>query len=525
MLTLIGCILVLLFLVFLLFWPGFILQRIFVDADNFMEVVVFSAAFGIAFLVLLCPVLDVVWNVSLLSVAVCTILFSGVYFLKGKKKFIFPDKWEVLLLILIFLYGFLLRFSGLLDSLPRGQDAWVHISFIQYTYETHELPQFIPWAEPPRLVTFALYPPGSHCLAALLAEAFGRFSFSLLRAFFIAVGAASIFPCYVVVKSFYGRKVGLLSSVFVAVFTPHIVMTTEITAQALSIFLYPLIIFLFYKEKWIPSGILLGAVILVHHFSAFVIVISLATVTLVFLKKRYLLLLAGVSALSVGLSSPWWLRIPIVLVSEAGVTEGPQQMVTQGFFDPYLSVVSPLFIFLTMIGFFVLLREKKRESFFIIAWALVLFVASQPAFPVQFLPRRFPAFFIFPGSVMSSLGILELRRHVRKFFVFILILMFFNYPVFFWPSTGEENLVATQWVQNTTLDSIFYVYGWNYVYVYPLSQKKIYEISDFDHPFNYKGGKTSYFYDDSNWVPHDVNRFGRYDKVYSCFGVVIHRIE
>jgi hypothetical protein len=528
MLGIVDSIRVILFLGVLLFWPGFLLQFILVDSKDFLETCVFSTAFGLAFLAIICPVLDLIWNISVLSVFCSVILLSFLFLLRKPQKLPFKGKWEAIL-IFVLAYGFLLRSSTLFDSLPRGQDAWVHISFIQYIYEMHSLPQTIPWREPVTAVTLYIYPPGAHCIAALLSEAAGEVSYAFLKVVFIVTGAGSALSSYVGSRRLFGEKVAVLSAACVAIFMPHMIMTSEITAQAISIFLYPLVVYLFYRGKWIPSGILFGAVILIHHVSAFALGISLgvAVLTLSVKKVKYLLTLLGACGISLGVSAPWWSRVSVTLVeavSQIGY-QSASALIGKRLFDPYTGMVSPLFIILSMIGFVLLLKKRTENAFFIIAWALVLFIASQPVFPIVFLSWRFPAFFVFPCSVMTSLGLLELRKYLKKiFFVLLLLLVFSGHFLYSWPTTGEENLVANEWIQDSLIDPVFYAYGPNYIYIYPLSHQRIYEIRDYDNPFNYETEASTYFYDDSNWVPHDVNRFGEYDKIYSCLGVVIHRI-
>ncbi len=516
------CIRVVLFLLGLVVWPGFVLQRIFVPSKDFLETIVFSIGFGLAFLALLCPVLDLVWNISLVSVSFCVVCMSGLLFFRPLKRLQIVFKKYEIIIMLILVYGFLLRSFTLLDDLPRGQDAWIHLSFIQYTVETQELPHFVPWAEPLTPVSIDLYPPGVHCIAALLCQAVGVMSFTVLKVFFIAVGTGSCLSSYVCVKKLMGTDVALLSAVIVAAFVPHMIMTTEVIAEAVALFVFPLIVYMFYQEKWVPASVLLGAVILMHHLTAFAVVLSLGVLSFVFYKK-YMLPFVGVCCISLVLSASWWSQVPFAL-AEPGVTN----VVTTGrdiFFDPYTGSVSPLFIVFSMIGFFILLKKRGDDSFFILSWSIVLFIASQPVFPIKFLAWRYPAFFVFPCSVMASLGLLEVKKRLNnKIFVLLLVLLAMGYPSYSWPGTGKENLLASTWMQESTLNPIYYAYGWNYVYVYTLSHKKMYEIADFNNPFDYTG-KTTYFYDDLEWVPHDITRFGHYDRVYSCYSVVIHRIE
>lgn len=516
------CIRVIIFLFGLVLWPGFILQRIFVASKDLLETLVFSIGFGLAFLALLCPVLDVVWNISVMSVSFCVVCMSVLFFFKKRKlKKVGFKKYE-LIIILILVYGFLLRSFTLLDALPRGQDAWIHLSFIQYTVETQALPHMIPWAEPLTPVSIMVYPPGAHCIAALLCQAAGSMSYTILKLFFIAVGTGSCLSSYVCVKRVLGADVALLSTVMVAAFVPHMIMTTEITAEAVALFVFPLIAYLFYQGKWAPVSVLLGAVILVHHLTAFAVVLSLGVLSFVYYKK-YFKQFVGVCCISLVLSAPWWSQVPFTL-SERVV--GSAVTATRDiFFDPYTGTISPLFIILSMIGFFILLKKRGDDSFFILSWSIVLFIASQPVFPIKFLAWRYPAFLVFPCSVMASLGLLEVKKRLNsKVFVLLLVLLVVGHPSYIWPSTGKENLFANEWLQESTLDPVMYAYGWNYVYVYVLSHKKIYEITDYDNPFDYTGDMTTYFYDDQEWVPHDVTRFGYYDRVYSCYEVVIHRI-
>lgn len=516
-------ILILFFLLFLLFWPGFVLQHVLIQSKDALEVFVYSTAFGLAFLTLICPVLDLMWGISFLSLSCSVVLLSGLLLVRKPAKLILPQKWEIVILVLILGYGFLLRSYTLFDILPEGQDAWRHLSFMYYIHQTHALPDFLPWAEPLTPVTIMMYPPGSHCIGALVSYPLESISFTVTKIFFIGLGTGSSLSAYIVFKQFLEKKTAVLSAFFVAVFTPHMIMTTEVTAEAVSIFVYPLVPYLFYKKKVAASAILLGGIMLIHHLTALAVVIPLFTMAVIFSfkKREYLFSLFSVSVLSLLMTLPWWSQRTFHLAwigREMAVKE-----LSEAFFHPYIEMVSPLFIILSMIGFFIILKERKEYSLFLIAWGVALFVASQPLFPVRVSSHRFLAFFIFPCSVMASLGLLKMRTYLKPlFFVLILLVFSTGSPPHFWPTTGEENLLATQWVKDSTLDSVIYVYDPHYTFVYPLSARKIYGITDFDNPFDYEG---TYFYDDAAWVFHDISQFGQFDRLYSCSGVVIHRIE
>lgn len=519
---------ILFFLVFLLFWPGFVLQNIFVSSKNILEAFIYSTAFGIAFLALVCPVLDILWNVSYMSVSCSVILLSAFLLIKRPRKLIPPHKWEVILLFLILGYGFLLRSSTLLDALPEGQDAWRHLSFMHYIRQTNALPRYLPWMEPEMRVTARMYPLGSHCIGALLSQPFPDMPFTLLKAFFILVGTGSVLSLYIVVAPLMKREEAFLSAFLTAVFVPHMIMTTEITAEALSIFLYPLIPYLFYKKNVTASGILLGALALIHHLSAFAAVTTLLAIALVFSVQqksvKYSVSFFWVSVIALAVSAPWWALQPMPDLTTTLEAEMVFNELPETFLNPYVEMVSPLFIIFSMIGFFVLLKERKEHYVFLIGWSTVLFILSQYLIPVQFSSHRFLGFFVFPCSVLVSLGLLKTRDYVRKpFFVAILLILFIGYPPHFWPATGEQNLRANEWIQDSTLDSLFYVYDHYYTFIYPLSHRKIYWIVNFDEPFAYEY-EPAYFYDDASWVPHDPSRFGRFDKLYSCSGVVVFRI-
>ena len=119
------CIRVVLFLLGLVLWPGFVLQRIFVPSKDFLETIVFSIGFGLAFLALLCPVLDLVWNISLVSVSFCVVCMSGLLFFRPFKRlqivstFLFSitdatndaQKIMGIITVLLMYYGHLTEFS------------------------------------------------------------------------------------------------------------------------------------------------------------------------------------------------------------------------------------------------------------------------------------------------------------------------------------------------------------------------------------------------------------------------------
>ncbi len=528
---------IVLFLVILFFLPGYLLQRLLIRSEDVLTALVFSLAFSMAFIVVVCPVLDIIWEISLFSIILSTILFSVILFFvihlfKIQQHLKLPERWEIIILFLILLYGILLRSYTLTDTLPEGQDAWRHLSFTFYVFENHALPQFVPWAEPPQPVTLVLYPPGAHCIGALFSSVTSGISFFHLKFLFIAVGTSSVLSSYVVFRDFFGKKIALLSALLVVVFIPHMFVTTEIIAEALAIFMAPLIPYVFIKKKVPASALLLSGVMLTHHISAFAVFMSLATLALAFCVRfknmKYFLALICVSGISLVLSFSWWSQVSFgETYNQLGSGTLPE-IYQEGVFRPYVEMVSPLFIFVSMIGFFIFLRERTDSSLFVIAWATVLFLASQPAVPISFHNHRFLAFFVFPCSVMASVGLQKVRTYVGNFFlVFLLLLLSLVISPHFWPTTGEENREASEWIEDSTLDSVFYVYGSHYTFIYPLSHRKIHEIheiEDFDNPFLYKA-TSAYFYDDVAWLPHDMTRFGKFDQIYSCKGVVILRIE
>lgn len=122
---------------------------------------------------------------------------------------------------------------------------------------------------------------------------------------------------------------------------------------------------------------------------------------------------------------------------------------------------------------------------------------------------------------MAAEGIVQLGK-MRRGLIFLLVVFSLIAPPHFWPTTGEENGVAALWVEGNTLDAFFYTYGEFYAFLYPLSQRRLYDITNFDNPFDYK--TPAYFYDDAAWLPHDMTRFGEYDTIYACRGVTILRI-
>ncbi|MGC1123087.1 MAG: hypothetical protein WBA22_18550 [Candidatus Methanofastidiosia archaeon] len=519
-------------------WPGFLLQRALLKNERALDILVYSIGFGLAFIVIVCPLLDAVWEVSLVSVGVACGVLSGILIVGAliydpplitirtwSAAMLNIDKKSIVILLLV-CYAFLLRSYTALDPLPRGQDAWTHLSFIYYIYQYKTLPEVLPWIEPAVPVTLDLYPPGVHCVGALFSQAVGRISFGLLKVLFIGMGTGTVLSVYVGIRRLFDEKTGLLSAGIIAVFVPHMVMTTEITAQCLAIFMVPLILYVFYMKKWVAAGILLGAVILMHHLSAFAAVLSVGAVALALSSKKleYVGCAAGTGGVALALSAPWWIHVPF-RISPIDVEATPSPYVGTGFFSPYLQVISPLVIVLCMVGVYIALTNINSKKTFIFTWALVLFIASQPVFPIFFLPWRFPAYFILPGSVLVSFGIFSICSRIRTRWCYaLLLILLVAYPQQFWPGTDSDNLQANQWIRDSTLDPFFYVYGRNYTYIYPLSHHKMHIITDFDAPFSL-GLQPAYFYDDADWVPHSIGRFGEFDRVYSCSSVIIHRIE
>jgi hypothetical protein len=520
-------------------WPGFVLYTVCVGSrgittkkntnninKNILETLVFSTAFGLSFLAIICPVLDIVWEISVISIGICVLFLSGLLLLTSitiPTKF---EKWELLILGAVLGLAFVLRSYSLCDIIPEGQDAWVHLSFMHHIHSTHHIPQIIPWLAEETPLTLKLYPPGSHCLGALLSFPFQDLPLYMIKRVFIVIGAGSCLSLYVVVKQVSEKKVAFLSTLFVATFVPHMVNTTEITAQALGVFLFPVAYYFFYKRKIVAASVLLGGVILTHHITAIIAVLCMFTLTVsLFIREKkweYIYLFFVVVVIAVILSSTWWGKLSF----QTGMMGfGSNGVSLESFFEN-AGFFSPLFVIFSMIGFFVLLKEKKEYSIFLLCWAIPLFLGSQFSVPLGFRSQRFIQFFVFPGSMLAALGLLKVKSVIpgKWFFILILLTFSFVYPPRFWPPTGEENVYATEWLQDSTLDSVVYVYGRYYIFVYVLADTPLYEISDYDNPFGYDK-KTTYFYDDGEWLPHDIEELGQFDQVYSCSQVIISTIE
>jgi hypothetical protein len=306
-------------------------------------------------------------------------------------------------------------------------------------------------------------------------------------------------------------------------------MSSEITAQSLSIFLFPLIPYFFYKHRYAACILLTSSTVLIHHFSAFSVILSLFCIacgfTLTTKKLSPIGVFFAVCGSALLLTSPWWSGVSLLL-GNTGLRSTASVPVAQTLsLDPYTSMVSPLFILLSMVGVFIFWKRGEKKYVLILTWTIILFLATQPAFPIKFHEHRFLAFLIIPCSLLASHGLLSLRDRIHPaLFMVVLLLLCVHIPPQFWPATGEENLLACTWMEESTLDTEVYVYGPHYTFVYPLSRRKIHEISDYDDPFA-STHYPIYFYDDAAWVPHDTDRFGRYDIIYSCSTVTIIRID
>lgn len=511
----------------IVFWPGFLLYTLCANSKDtdILEITVGSTAFGLSSLVIVCLILDSVWEISLVSVGCWVLFMSGAYIFKRPSTFKLIGMWEFIVIGLIFGYGFLLRSFSLFDALPQGQDAWVHLSFMHHIFETHHISQSIPWLELEKQANLVLYPPGSHCVGALLSSAFSDIPFSLIKGFFIAIGTSSCVSLYIVARKIMAKKTAALSALLVATFVPHMVMTTEIIAQALAIFLFPLVCYYFYKKNIVATSILLGGVIIMHHVTGFATVLSLITIAAVLSvqqkKWKWILSFLGVGVCGLVFSVFWWGQKSFDIMTK----DFTSILRISESFSYHIQNISPLFIIFLMIGGVIALKKRYKEKYiFLISWGLALFLASQFPFPLKLGTHRFIHFFVFPGSILAAVGLLKIYSLVQyKMFLFLILLMFSaEYSQQFWPSIGEENFTASEWLEDSTLDSVVYVYGRYYVFVYVIAERQVYEIYDYDNPFEYSN--TGYFYEDKAWVSHDIENFGQFDRVYACSKVVIVRI-
>ena len=220
---------------------------------------------------------------------------------------------------------------------------------------------------------------------------------------FIAIGAVLV--TYLIGKEFYNKAIGLLASLFMAVYFEHLFWSARLSADIYSLVLFGLAALFFYKgyvkdegKKYLYAvGAIYGAGIYAYDgigfLAIFLLVFLLITERLRFLKDKRIWIMAGIALLAalpfavynqMEFGHPYP-RLKLFSSIEGGqitLAEGPQQ----GIFAKTISLLPDTFSYITSTGYYLGSGLPAAGLGAIAKWALIIaFIAGLLAFINMFI--------------------------------------------------------------------------------------------------------------------------------------------
>jgi len=297
------------------------------------------------------------------------------------------DKKNILILVLligIFASAYILRYIPFMKYdmrlLTNWADDWWFLGMARYFAERNMIPDIEP--------TYGngidyLYPPGLMLLFAVMTHITGVELVYLGK--FVAVGLGALTTIFVFVlakKLTNDYRIGLLAAILAATSIRYLSRSAAFCSELMGHLLMPLVLLFLYKgikekenKNILISGILLAGLILSHHLSSAVMVVTLVFFSfLLFVFKRRngfpeIKKVLFVLAIGLIISFPFWIKLAQggifdIVVKEAYAREG--LLTIEAFFK---NVGIPQFI-LGVLGIAYAAYKRKTEYILLIAWAL-----------------------------------------------------------------------------------------------------------------------------------------------------------
>ncbi len=341
----------------------------------------------------------------------------------------------VLSLIGIFTFAYILRYIPFMEYdirlLTNWGDDWWFLGMARYFATRH----YIPEVEP----TYGngieyQYPPGLMLFFAVMTQITGVELVYLGR--FVAVGLGALTTIFVYVlgkKLTKDYRVGLLAALLAASSVRYISRSGGFNSELFGHLLMPLILLFLYKgmkekkdRNLLISGLLLAGLIISHHLSSAVMIVSLVFFSFLLLvfkrRKGFSEIKKVLFVLAIGLiiSFPFWIKLATggimnIVVKEAYGREG---FLTVKNFYKHLGI--PQF-FLGFAGIAYALYKRKTGHILLIAWAIpcilglwdrdiatALFsdtlLKSNPDLLYVFSPSLYTRYFEYMTPAISILG-------------------------------------------------------------------------------------------------------------------------
>ncbi len=315
--------------------------------------------------------------------------------------------------------------------LTNWADDWWFLGMARYFADRHVIPDIEP--------TYGNgipsdYPPGLMLLFAVMTQISGVELVYLGRFVGIGLGALSVVFIYVLAKKLTDDyRIGLISAFLVATSVRFISRSSAFCSELMGHLMMPIIFLFLYKgmkeksdKSLFISGLLLAGLILSHHLSAAVMLISLAffTFLLLIVKRREgfpdIKRVLFVLAIGLIISFPFWIVLASGGIMNIVVKEAYGR---EGFLDIknfYKNLGIPQF-FLGFAGIAYALYKRKTKHLLLLAWAIpcvlglwdreiatTLFgnnlLKSNPDLLYVFSPSLYTRYFEYMAPAISILG-------------------------------------------------------------------------------------------------------------------------
>jgi len=348
---------------------------------------------------------------------------------------------EILTIILVVIFSALFRyavFGG--RGFPSGDDEAMSSGFIFLILSNGRIPSVNIHHMPGTPYT---YPPNFHltCASLILFTSLPILATTMIMG--VLTNVLTVLPFYCLSKQVLrGGTTALAASFLFAASTPDMYMLTwGGYVNLMALFFIPMIFWLSLRANLglpgrIAGGFLVGALMLTHHFSAFVFTILVLVCILVsavnYTRKRevrwreFLSELGWMMLLGGGLASGWWIsKIPLYATILSGPAERAKVAVT------WITIVSSsiraltgiaaAMFFISWFAFLGMYRLRKRADGMgpkegaIFLWILIPVLLSTPylAGPSPAF-QRFLYYIIQPALILMTLGLVTTLTAIRE---------------------------------------------------------------------------------------------------------------
>jgi len=389
--------------------------------------------------------------------------------------------WVILLAV--FLFGLCIRLLPYIHTqVPLGYDAGIY----KYIFEVYanNLPQ-IPESTLPLWVR-EMSPQGLPVLANALHTVAGTNATQLLHYLFPLLGAFLVFPVFILARSFFGERTGLIASVLYAVsYTQFTTFTFLYFKQVLGLIFLLFAIYALEKKRYVLLALMFAALGIFHRPEF--LLMALILIPYLIIKRDWRVLYSAVG--TAALIAPFWLlRLDINLgmlqgVFATAVTNIQTGTATGGGAFPGFDIyqdVSLAYLPFALIGAIYLIIKRSWNSlflYFVINLAIVIFQL--------FFFNRYIISLDVAMVILAALGINVILLHRQRntktvgaavsIVVIIMIIVASGVPTLIQansvkPLINDEQLHTIEWLaQNTEPDAYIlastydapWVLGWS----------------------------------------------------------------